>query len=279
MNPWQGTNQYLLVVSRAFRAMLNLRAWLPFLAYALAQGLVMILLYLGVRPPLNALFAAMPKSLVPPAFFSYPTHLLMIPALLYNRAMIPLGLLLESLLTAAGTWVFVRYARRQPLPGLGRALAEVRFGYLQFMCFWLASFVLLQGSTWLFNLAFGDLWVGFARRRALLELVHLGVGAFFNSLLAYATIVIVVEKTALGATWTRSLAVFRRHWLATIFTVLLGTLLTVPLGRLLETSPDWIGRFHPEVVLVVTGLTLLCGALVSFLVTAILTFWYLMQHA
>lgn len=275
MNPWQRTNQFLLVVSRAFGATVRIRTWSPFLLYAIAQAVLTGVLYFGVRPPLNALLYALPDSLVPPQYFSYPMHLLLIPSLLYNEAMLPLGLFMESLLQAAATWIFVRYALSDRVPNLRAAIVEVRFGYWQFVVIWLLNYALLRGSTALFGLAFDDLWIGFERRRLALEIVHLAFGAVFNSLLAYATIVIVLERTSLPGTLRLALATFRRHWFATFVTVLAGTLLTLPLARVLESAPTWIGKFNPEVILGVTAVTLFVGAIASYLVTAVLSFWYL----
>ena len=258
--------------------MTRLRTWAPFVLYLCLQLAVVVLLYLGVRPPLNAWLQALPDWLLPEGFFSYPAHLLLIPSLLYNRAMLPMGLFLESLLQAAATWIFLRYALAERLPGLRSAIAEVKFGYAQFVVLWLANYVLLRGSSELFNLAVGDLWLGFARRRAALDLVHVMTGAVFNSLLAYGTVVILMERTSLGATLIGALRAFGRHWLATCTTVFAGTLLSLPLARLLENAPDWISRFNPEVVLAVTGLSLLTGALASYWVSAVLTFWYLLHR-
>lgn len=274
MNSWQRLNQYLLVVSKAFGATLRMGTWTPFLLYLLVQALLACVLYFGVRPPLGNILRALPDAWVPAEFFSYPMHLLLLPSVLYNRAMLPAGLLLESLLQAAATWMFVKYALGERLPGLRAAVADVRFGYWQFVIIWLLNYALLRGSNELFNLAFEDLWIGFARRRAALDLVHFAVGSVFNSLLAYATVIIVVERTSLANTLRGALRAFARYWLATLVAVLAGTLLTVPLGRLLESSPTWIGKFNPEVILAITGLTLVVGAVASYLVTAILTFWY-----
>jgi hypothetical protein len=279
MNSWQRLNQYLLVISRAFGAMLRLRTWTPFLLYLLAQAVLGGVLYFGVRPPLNGFFYALPDYLVPPGYFSYPMHLLLIPSLLYNQAMLPLGLLLESLLQAAATWMFVRYALSEPVPALGSALRRVRFGYGQFVLIWLLNYALVKGSSVLFGLAFDDLWVGFARRRAALEMAQVVMGSIFNSLLAYATIVIVVERTPLAETLRLALQSFKRYWLVTFVTVLACTLFTVPFGKLLASAPTWIAKFNPEVILAATGLALLAGTLASYLVTAILSFWYLMHKA
>jgi hypothetical protein len=144
---------------------------------------------------------------------------------------------------------------------------------------WGLNYLLLWGTNELFNLAVGDLWLGFARRRAALDLVHLLLGAVVNSILAYATVVIVMERTALGDTLRLALRSFRRHWFATCATVFAGTLITLPFARLLETAPSWIARFNPEVVLVVTCGSLLAGAIASYLVLSVLTFWYLLHRS
>jgi hypothetical protein len=88
-----------------------------------------------------------------------------------------------------------------------------------------------------------------------------------------------VERTPLAETLRLALQSFKRYWLVTFVTVLACTLFTVPFGKLLASAPTWIAKFNPEVILAATGLALLAGTLASYLVTAILSFWYLMHKA
>ena len=243
MNPWQGINRFLQTIWDAIRAAVRVRTWTPFLLYLLLQLIILVLLYFAVRPPLTDLTRALPEFVIPPGFFSYPLHLLLIPLVLFNRLFVPLGLFAESLLMAAATWIFVRFALRESLPGLRQAIADVRFGYLQFILFWLLTYVLLLGYQYLFDLSLGDLWIGSVRRRMALDLAGLGGAAALNSLLAYSTIVIILERTGFWGTLKGSLKAFGRHWLATLSIVGAGTLMLYPSSYLMQNAPDWIGRF------------------------------------
>lgn len=278
MSYWQLLNHYLHTWGRASSAMLRVLTWTPFLLILLVQLVAVAVLYFGVRPPWSGLLQALPDWLVPAAFFDYPAHLLLLPSVLYNRIMPIPGLLLESLLQAAATWMFVRHARAQSIPGLGSALSEVKWGYGQFLLFWLVNFLLLRGFGELFGWAIGDLWAGYSRRRLVLDVVRMGLGAVMNSLLAYSTVVIVLERTKPLATLSLSLRVAVGRGLATCVTVLAGTLLTWPFSLLLSRAPEWMGRFNPEVIVLITVLSLLASMVASYLVTAVLTFWYLLHR-
>lgn len=278
MNSWQLLNQYLFQWGRALGAMFRPRTWTPWLVLLLIQGALLSLLYFGARPPLDAMLRWMPGWILPAGFFDYPTHFLLMPAVLYNRLLPIAGLLVESLLQAAATLTFIRYARGQSLPGLGEAVSEVRANYLQLALFWLMNHLLLRGFSELFNLTVGDLWTGYARRRFLLEVVQFLCTAAVNSVLAYTTVVIVLERTAPGATLRQALRTFVRHPLATWMTVVAGTLLTVPFSMALSSSSQWVRDFHPEVVAFVLAGSLVASIFASYLVVAVLTSWYLVHR-
>ena len=86
------------------------------------------------------------------------------------------------------------------------------------------------------------------------------------------------EKAAPLATLSLSLRTAFRRGLATWVTVVAGTLLTWPLSLVLTRAPEWVGRFNPEVVVLVTVLSLLAIMVASYLVTGVLTFWYLLHR-
>jgi hypothetical protein len=278
VNPWQGLNRFLQVVWQSIRASARIKTWTPFLLYGFLQVVLAAWLYVSVRPPLTDFTHLLPQFVIPDGFFSYPVHLLYIPSVLYNKLMVPAGLFFESLLMAAATWVFVRYAMQKPLPGLSLSLTEVRFGYPQYILFWLLNYLLLLGYRYVFDLAFGDLWLGYERRRMLLDIANLGVGAALNALLAYATVIVVVERTAFGASLRRTLQAFGRHWFATLTIVVMGTLIVYPSGYLIQNAPKWIGRFNPEVTLAVLALSIVLGMLATYFMAASLCFWYLMHR-
>jgi len=278
MNSWQLLNHYLHTWGRAISAMFRALTWTPFLVILCVQLALVALLYFGVRPPLAGVLRVLPDWLVPEAFFGYPTHLLLLPSVLYNRLMPIPGLFLESLLQASATWIFVRHARSQSLPRLGSATSEVNWGYVQFVLFWLLNYLLLRGFGELFGWATDNLWLGYSRRRAGLEFAEMVFGAAVNSILAYSTVVIVLERTSPLATLRLALRTAVRSGLATWTTVVAGTLLTWPFSLLLARSPEWVGRFNPEVVVLITVLSLVASMVASYLVISVLTFWYLLHR-
>lgn len=278
MNSWQLLNQYLFQWGRALGAMFRLRTWAPWGVLLLVQGALLSLLYFAVRPPLSGMLRSTPTWILPPGFFDYPTHLLLLPAVLYNRLLPVAGLLVESLLQAAATWIFIRHARGQSLPGLCAAVSEVRASYAQLVLFWLLNHALLIGSGALFDLAVGDLWSGYSRRRFALDVAQFLLTATVNSVLAYSTAVIVLERTSPRATLRHTLRALLRHPLATWTTVLAGTLLTVPFSLALGSASEWIRDFHPEVVILILSGSLLASVIASYLVVAVLTSWYLVYR-
>ena len=278
MSSWQLLNHYLHTWGRAFAAMLRVLTWTPFVVLLLVQLALVALLYFGVRPPLSGVLRSLPDWFLPASFFDYPSHLLLLPSVLYNRLLPIVGLFLESLLQAAATWIFVRHARSQSLPGLGPAISEVKWGYGQFLLFSLLNFLLLRGYGELLSWAIGDFWAGYSRRQIALEFLQTVVGAALNSVLAYCTVVIVVERTRPLATLALSLRTAFRRGFATWATVFAGTILTWPFSLMLTRAPEWIGRFNPEVVVLLTVLSLMATTVASYLVTSVLTTWYLLHR-
>ena len=279
MNAWQGINQFLLTYREAFAAMGRTRIWAPFAVLLVIQAGLLALLYFGVRPPLTDFLRLGMGFVLPEGFFSYPMHLLLLPSVFYSKPlMILVGVAFEAILLGAATLMFVRFAARDVVPGLPTALREVRFGYIQFALFWLLNFLLLWGYSELYHLTLGDLWIGFARRRAALEALNVGLSVLINSLLAYSTVIIVTERTRFGETLARTVREFGRHWFATIAMVAIGTAIVWPFQKLLVKAPEWIGRFNPEVMLAAIGASAVSGLLATFLMAAALTFWYLLHR-
>lgn len=277
MSPWQGVNRFLLTYREALVSMSIGRTWVPFAIYIIIQGLMMSFLYFGVRPPLTDFLAGPLGFVIPSEFFTYPTHLLMLPFILHNRMLLPVDALLQTMLLAAATSIFVHHFRRESLPTLRAAWAEVSPLYIRLILFWVLNVALLAGSRYLFDFAFGDLWIGFARRRFALELVSAGLAVMINGLLAYSTIILVVKRSGFTETISASVRTFGRHWCATFFIVAIGTLVTYPTAFLMQKAPGWIARFNPEVLMGVLGLSFLSGALAYYLLTSALTYWYLLH--
>jgi hypothetical protein len=279
LNPWQGINQFLLTYREAFAAMGRIRTWAPFGLFFLVQMALLALLYFGVRPPFTDTLRLGLGFVLPESFFSYPMHLLIIPAVFYSKPlMILLGASLEAVLLGAATLMFVRFAARDLVPGLSKALREVRFGYLQFAIFWLVNFALLWGYSELYQLTLGELWIGFERRRAALQALNFGLSVLINCVLAYSTVIIVTEGARIGETLVRTVKTFGRHWFATIMIVAIGSGIVWPFQNWLLDAPNWIGGFNPEVMLAAIGINALVALLATYLMTAALTFWYLLHR-
>lgn len=277
MNPWQKFVQFLLTFRHAFASMRRGRLWIPFLLYALVEVLLVAVVYFGVRPPLADFFAGPLSFMVPDAFFHYPAHLALLPAVFY-RLLIPFGALLESLLIAAATLMFIRHIKRESVPATGSAVSEVKFGYWQFVIFWVLTFALLYAFQTLYGGATGQLWAGYAKRRAAVGVGEFIGSTFFNALLAYATAIIVYERTSLWRTLVRSLRVFFDSPVYTFCFVLFGSLLTYPLATIMGDAADWMGRFNPEVMLLLVFANIVLGVIASFVGAATLAFWYIQRQ-
>lgn len=277
MNAWQRINQFLLTYRNAIAAMGRVRIWIPFVVYALIQLALLGLVYLGTRPPFVDFFRGPMNFVVPAGFFHYPTQFLTLPFVFY-RLLIPLGAVGESLLMAAATWIFMRHFQSRALPGLGQALGDVRFGFLQFILFWILGAGLLFGWQFVFQATLGDMWVGFGKRRLALQMGNELMKVIFNGLLAYSTVIIIAERSSLWGTLLRSLRTFGRHATATIAFVALSSLLLFPTQYLIYNAGSWLGRFNPEVIVLVLVANVIVGSLSAFLVAGVLTLWYLLNR-
>jgi len=277
VNAWQKIGQFFLTYRSVFAAMRRVRVWLPFVLYALIEVLLLTWVYFGVRPPFVDFFRGPLSFVVPSGFFHYPVHMLVLPQVFY-RLLIPFGAVFESLLMAAATWVFVSYFQNRPLPGLSKALSEVKFGFGQFVLFWVISFALLYAYQYLADATLGGLWIGYARRRMAVEAVTVAGSVLMNCLVAYSTIVILAERSRVGSTLMISLRTFGRHFISTFLFVGISALIVYPMNFVLQQAGTWIGRFNPEVMVLVLGANILVGTLAAFLATGVLTLWYLLQR-
>ena len=277
MNPWQKLVQFFQTFGRAFAAMRRGRIWIPFLLYGIVEGLLLAFVYYGVRPPFTDFFAGPLSFLVPEPFFHYPVHLALIPAVFY-RMLIPFGALLESLLLAAATLMFVQLIRGVEVPRWRDALAQVKANYLQFVIFWILSFLLIFAFQKYYALATADLWVGYSKRRVMVDIADFCGSAMMNCLFAYSTAVIVVEGTNIAKTFTRSLRVFGGSLIYTMLFVIFGSILTYPFSYMMQNATDWMGRFNPEVMILLVAGNIVVGMIASFIGIATLTFWYVFRQ-
>jgi hypothetical protein len=271
---WQKFVYVFVAYIEAIKAMRRGRLWQPFLLYLLIEFSVVGLLYFGVRPGLAAVFSGPLSFAIPARFFHYPDHLLLLAPVTF-RMLIPFGALLESLLVAAGTLMFVSHFQGQAIPSTAGSIAEVKPKYIQFVLFWLITFALLYGYQMLFGSLTKDLWTGFAKRRMAVEFADIGLSSVINALLAYTTVVIVIGRTSVAQTIQRALRMFRRNFFSTCTFVFVSTLLVFPLNATLRNAGGWMGRFNPEVLLLVVAGSLVAAAVSTFLLVGLLTFWYL----
>lgn len=278
MNPWQGLNRFLLAIRESLAAMGRARIWVPFVVYLAVQCLLLVWLYYGVRPPWVDFLALLPDFVIPPEFFRYPLHFLLLPGVFFNRVLLPFGAFLEVLLLASATLMFAQYARREAIPTLAGAWRAVRSRYGQLIIFWILNYLLLLGYRELFDALLGDLWIGYGRRRMLVDALDVSGAVLVNAFLAYSTVIIVLEKTSFLATLRQTISAFGRHLIATFFIVLIGTLIVMPASKIMQQAPQWIGRFNPEVMLGVMGGAIVSGTIATFIMTAMLCFWYLLHR-
>jgi hypothetical protein len=259
--------QALWLTLRAMRAG---RLWTPWLALGALQSAV-LLAFVGFAHPLLAwAVAPLVRMVGGEQALHYPDFFRSLPAL-YSRADLVLGALGGAIATGWSTWLFAaRWRRRAETPG--EAWAETAPRVLSLV---LAQ-VLFSALVLVFTRQFGQVFVdqpGVVRRLG--ALLTLGGVAGLQALFLYLPALIMLERHGL---W-RALGSLPRTWARGFWSALLlaaaSLLLLLPLDALGQRSDLLVGRGTPELVAWLTGVQLLVGLAVSFLLAGSSTLVYL----
>jgi hypothetical protein len=261
-----------IAFARTVREVLRPRLWVPWLAIACANLLVVALLWWFAHPLVSWAMAPLVRLTGGEDALRYPQIFRMMPAL-YGRFEVVVGALLGSVMIGAGTLLFASRFRG----GLAEPREAFRQAMRRALPLVLAS---LPFNLLVVALSFGVEWLvaerdsGALVRRAAYAAV-LGGSIVLQSLFLYVPALVVIEQRGvLGA-----FAELPRTWVRGFWSALaLGTVLVLPLLPLHVLSGRasmLVDRGTPELVGVVVVFQILIAMTLGFLLCGSATLVYL----
>ena len=252
------------------RAMRTGRLWAPWLALGALQSAALLALVGFAHPLLAWAVAPLVRAVGGEQALHYPDFFRSLP-FLYSRAGLVLGALAGAIASGWSTRLFAAHWRRHP-EAPGEAWAEAAPHALALVLGQALFTALVLAFTRQFALVFVD-QPGLVRRIG--ALLALGGVAALQALFLYFPALVVLEHHGL---W-RALGSLPRTWARGFWSALLlaaaSLLLLLPLDALGQRSDLLVSRGTPELVAWLTGVQLLVGLVVSFLLAGSSTLVYL----
>jgi hypothetical protein len=275
-------NFFLSTYGRMFVALFNFRLWPPFLLYLIVTVLIVFAIQSMFSPLLSGWVIPLVFSLVrifsfggpdPQFMLHYPDHLAGLPYAFQCSNIVP-SLLLESLLTAAGTLMFAAYFRQQS-PAFGTSVRAAAKYYLKIVLIWLVTVVLFLLLFKFLPGLFRDFVQGSPRREIALMIGMQGLSALLLALFIYAIPYLVISNRTLGACFTGSFSLFFKHFFTTYFLVAIPQFVTLLLVIPLQRADQIVLKFNPGLVILMTYGMAVLFALTSFFMTGSIVRFFL----
>lgn len=244
--------------------------YLPFLIFAVAEAISLILIVLAPRTPLVLIFGPPIRTFWGEGFLHYPANFLLLPKLASLSRMF-LSLLLGSLLTGIAVLMLRDYYnnKRQTLTSYFKVTLSNYPSLFLVVLIFTASFyfltkVLILGLAKYFTGGHRQLlflsartWMG----PILLFLNFLFI-IFIQSIFVFAIPLIMIEKRKFISAIAGSFSLFRRMFLRTIILIILPMLLYLPIIILNYKAAFLIEELFPEAIFIV----LFAGIIISSLI-------------
>lgn len=263
--------KFVRAVACAFRMFgTDRKLFVPFLITAIAEIVLLLLLWLAPQPPFSALLAPPLRYFYSEQILHYPAHLFF----LYH-AMRHTHLIAATLVGAFMTGVacdMVRQVHAGAHPTIHEALAGHKIRYGRMMMLWLVSWGLVTGVT--------EVAAAHASQGRWVTWAGLGGMIALQVLLVYAVPAAVFAR----ATWWRAIAQSlqeaARHLVSTFVIVLLFTLPMIGFAYVAREPQVkmWMQRVGPEIVFVFIAARLAIWVISDAMLTVAISRLWLLQR-
>lgn len=265
-------NLIIWVWIQSLRAMRRGKSFIPFLIFALLQGIMLIALLRFAYPPLSSVLAPIMRRFFGEVSLHYPHNFLVLPQM-YNRANILLGGIVGVVVIGVATQMFAAiHQRRSPSFWGGVRESLPRYGWL---------FLVWLVETALILLIVGGLpsvLGGFIPASRLVRSITYFVGLITSAAFAYTTAFVVLEKRHAVKAISGSLSIFGGNIIISFFLVAIPSLFHVPIDFLARRSELLIAKFIPETVAVVILTGIGISIVANYLLVGTVTGFYLLAR-
>ncbi len=261
MNVTRILSDYLDALTNVRVAFRSPSVFVPFLAFALVQIVVLTLLAFFPSPELAPVMVPVVRFLGGEAALHYPAHFSLLPEV-FHRVYIPLVALLGFALWTLGTWSMVDHhevgQRIAPRARAARIPDIILIG------------IVFTAATVLMGRAVGFVAAFLPARvpAAAVAVVGITLVAAVQTLLVYAPVVIRLRGVRAPGAVLTSARYARRHFGATALVVATVLVINAPVDILLANANRLVLRFTPEIVYQVMIVAIVLEAVTAYVLFA-----------
>lgn len=272
-------NNFIAAYIDALRSMFYIRLWSPFFIFTLISLAIAFMLLNPFAGFWSALVVAIGKAKLfsgGPGFVHYPQHMIMVPGV-YGKVSIIVSILFDSILTATGFIMFARFFAGEQV----RFFESLKDAFRKYLWLVLAS-VLVYAVLYLVSRfvpeIFRDFLIGSPRRQIAFDFAFKIFMFFVLSPFVYIQPYLVIDNENLLVAIGKSIKMWFRNFFSTFFAIFLTQLLLLPFAVGMDFSFRLASSYSPELINWLLYGHVVLFMFASFLLTAMLTRFFVEYH-
>lgn len=259
---------------QCFKSMKNMKTFIPFVIYALLQGVLLYSLVNFIKSPFSGLFIPLIRKIFGEPALHYPNFFYVITPF-FNQINLIIGGLIGVIIIAMATIIFTKNFRNESA-GIGESISISFSKYISLFIVWIIESVLtitiIVGIPMLLNKFLQPEY----RVSQIIEFGSLILGILVASIFAFTTILIVVDGEKFGRSLSRTFLIFRNNIITTFMLVAVPTLIYFPVSYLSKKTNILISKFSPEIMVVILSTGILITLFTSYFQIGSITRFYLL---
>lgn len=232
----------------------------PFLLTAIAQVVVLYVLYILPRRPLVGILGPPVRAFFGELYLHYPHHIFLLPKLFYY-ARLCLGASVGILMTGMAIGMLWEANGGKKIRIVGNFAVALRRS-LSLLAIWLTVFII----SFVFNRLIQKITSGMQPSIALSCLQYI-VAIIPQILFVYAMPSVIIEKNRFFKSIMRSFAVFKKFFGLTVILIFVPALLYIVTIILNYNAPAFINSFSPEFLIVLLSIEIVFSFIIDVFAT------------
>ena len=243
-------NFIIATYGRLIVGIFNFRLWPPFFLFFLVMLLQIVMLNNMFSPLLSGWFIPIVQWIGDASVTHYPQHIAYIPSV-FEKMNLLFSWLIDSLLSATAILMLASYFSREKIQFV-KSLKTAVGHYPRLLLIWLIVFVPILLLFWTLPGLFEGFVEGAPRRKIALMVGMQGLQTLLTALFVYVVPFMVLSKTSLGKSFTRSFSLFFRSFFTTVIFAALPQIPLLFLVYALQNTGSIVNKFNPEIIVWMT---------------------------
>lgn len=268
----EGFRNFIWIFWGTIKSFTSPRLFAPWVVLALLQGILLLLLFCFLVPPVDKIMVPIIKLVFKDRFFHFPGSLVLLPKAFYYGNLL-LGIFAGSFFGGVAAYLFATHFSGQR-GAFKRGLSLAFSRYASLMLLWAVETLLFVLIVVFPQKLFSVLVVGSPRRALALQVGSFALALVGVTFLTYAFISVILSQSRILDSIRESLQLAGRRFFSTFFFVSIPFLIRLPFDYLLFDPELIVTKFNPYLVVYLLAVTIAASLLGSFLLVGNLTRMY-----